>query len=279
MQITRKIKLSPITTVLVKDYFTKEGFKFSENQNALWKASLKVNNFSVTITLFNNLTLLFQGEEKLVEKYYNFVNENFTFSSKVTLILGLDESGKGDCFGPLVLAGAIIRSNPERLISLGVEDSKNLTDEKIETIFKNLGNNLIYKVRVILPEEYNSLYQNYKNVNLLMSVEYNKLIKEFDEADYEKIILDRFSLSKKQLEILKNEIKKPVDIIVRAEENLSVALASIIARYYFSEWFKNQNIKLYKGCNKNAIELYKKLKSELTDAEFRKIAKTHFKFD
>lgn len=277
MQITRKIKVEPIVVEGIKEFLKKENFDFHPNQNAFWRASYKNENGSLTVILFNNLSLFFQGDEKLVEKYSELISKNFLPSSRHTGILGLDESGKGDCFGPLVLAGAIIR-NEASLLSLNIDDCKKLTDERIKNIFNNLKDSVTYRVRIILPEEYNILYEEFKNLNLLMCVEYNKLIKSFNREEYSKIILDKFSISSKQINIIKDGIEKPMEIIPRAEENLVVALASVIARYYFIDWFDKQPYSLIKGCGDEARKLYKILKEELNE-NFSKIAKLHFKLD
>ncbi len=51
------------------------------------------------------------------------------------LIIGVDESGKGDFFGPLVIAALLAPDDriPE-LTALGVRDSKKLTDKRMAQI-------------------------------------------------------------------------------------------------------------------------------------------------
>src|SRR5207342_947453 len=86
---------------------------------------------------------------------------------------GIDESGKGDFFGPLVIAGVYVeREIARHLISLGVTDSKRIGSDKrirqlADGILKTpgLGANIV----LIRPEKYNSLYEKFTNLNDLLA--------------------------------------------------------------------------------------------------------------
>lgn len=269
---TRKIKVETIENEIIKNFLEKEGFNFIEHQHAFFRAQKN----GLTIILYENQTLLFQGDSIVIEKYFNKLRELISTPSMKTKILGLDESGKGDIFGPLVFAGAIIK-NPENIKDYEIDDSKNISDERISIIFNKIKNHIIYKVRTIEPEEYNELYEKYKNINKIMTEEYKKLILSFDKNDYEKIILDKYSISVEDIKYLKEGIDKPFEMFHKGERFSSVAIASIVARFHFIEWFKSQNINLPKGTGEIATTKYKELKNSLPEKDLRKIAKVNFK--
>ncbi len=268
-QKTIKIPVEPIQNEILRNILEKEGFEFKNHQYAYYRAQ----NKKVTVILYENQNLLIQGEDVEVDRFFHFVREKLTLNRVETGVLGLDESGKGDLFGPLVLAGAIINEDDGFIEKIGVDDSKNLSDERIKKIFNQLGNRVIYKVRIIEPKEYNRLYREYGNLNRLMVGEYKRLIKEFDEKFYKKIVLDKFSISKLQIEELKEGLNKPIEIYAKAERNPCVALASIIARYHFLEWFEKNNLPLVKGCNEESLSL----KATLNPAILPELIKLHFK--
>ncbi len=269
---TRKIKVEIIENEIIKKFFEKEGFSFKPNQHAFFRAQKD----GLTVILYENQTLFFQGDSSVVEKYFYCIRELISTPSINVRILGLDESGKGDIFGPLVLAGAIIK-NPTQIKDYEIDDSKNLSDEKIKLIFNKIKESIIYKVRIIKPEEYNNLYEEYKNINKIMTEEYKKLILSFDKNTYEKIILDKYSLSISEIKFLQDGIDVPFEMYHRAEKFIPVAIASIIARYYFIEWFNNQNDVLPIGTGEIATKKYLELKRSLPEKSLKRIAKVHFK--
>ncbi len=269
---TRKIKVETIENEIIKNFLAKEGFNFKDHQYAFFRASKD----GITIILYENQTLLFQGDSSLINKYFDKLRELISAPSMKPKILGLDESGKGDIFGPLVLAGAIIK-NSDKINDYEIDDSKNLSDEKINLFFNKIKNNIIYKVRIIEPEEYNDLYEKHKNINKIMTEEYKKLILSFDKNDYEKIILDKYSISVEDIKYLKEGIDKPFEMYHKGERFSSVAIASIVARFHFIEWFKNQNINLPKGTGEIATTKYKELKNTIPEKDLKKIAKINFK--
>jgi ribonuclease HIII len=263
----------------VKQLLSSKGFTFSSHQHAFWRASKN----GLSIIFYEKGTLLFQGSESSVKEslaWFPGAEEN-TANPSVS-ILGLDESGKGDYFGPLVLAGAIVTpENFQQIKDLGVVDSKKLSDSQIQKIFNGLKDKILFKVRIILPEDYNPLYARLTNLNLLMVSEYKNLIARFDLDSYDKIILDKFSQSESQNKEIRKASPKEMLIIEKGEANLSVAAASIIARFYFIQWFpeieKSKRLSLPKGSGRESGELFSRLKTSLKPEEFQAIAKSHFK--
>jgi ribonuclease HIII len=88
--------------------------------------------------------------------------------------LGIDESGKGDFFGPLVIAGVYVEGDlPRQLLDLGVKDSKLITSDKKALEMADAIKDLItldrFNVITISPEKYNALYVQFRNLNRLLA--------------------------------------------------------------------------------------------------------------
>ena len=80
--------------------------------------------------------------------------------------IGTDESGKGDYFGGLVIAGVYLNEDLEKKISkFGIKDSKKLSDKRIFIIADSLKQAVPYSIVRIYPEKYNELYDKMQNLN------------------------------------------------------------------------------------------------------------------
>lgn len=198
--------------------------------------------------------------------------------------IGSDESGKGDFFGPLVVAAVYLNEDIQQKISgLGVQDSKNLSPFQIEKIGEKLldfldGN---YSAIILIPSEYNQRYSEYNNLNsLLESLHVQAIGRLLENKKPEQIIIDEFS--KKAVTFGTRYDLTGIEVIQRtkAEEFQAVAAASIIARYKFDCWFKEQEssgIILPKGASNAVDEAAAKHYKKYGDVFFEKYAKLHFK--
>jgi ribonuclease HIII len=85
---------------------------------------------------------------------------------------GVDESGKGDFFGPLVIAGVYVdRGIGRKLLEAGVQDSKRISsDARIRELAKTIRKNAngLHETVLIGPERYNQLYEKFSNLNSLL---------------------------------------------------------------------------------------------------------------
>lgn len=148
--------------------------------------------------------------------------------------IGVDESGKGDYFGPLVVAACYV--GPEHLAEMeGVQDSKKLTDAKALEIASRIRRVCPHEVLVIMPRRYNELYAEIKNLNRLLEWGHAKVIEEvLKKAPCRLAISDRFADPRGLRDKLR---RKGVDVTlesrVRAESDPAVAAASILARASF----------------------------------------------
>jgi len=205
-------------------------------------------------------------------------------------IIGTDESGKGDYFGPLVSAGVYVdERSAKALIACGVKDSKKLSDnknfelaQKVAKICKGH-----FAIIEISPEKYNNLYEQFKkekkNLNTLLAWGHAKAIEEIlSKVDCKVAIADQFADESFVLGKLQEKGKKLKLIQMhKAEQNIAVAAASILARARFleklSKLSNKYKIDLPKGASQTVIESGKKIVAAYGEEALRKVAKLHFK--
>ncbi|MEP2847449.1 MAG: ribonuclease HIII [Gilvibacter sp.] len=205
-------------------------------------------------------------------------------------IIGTDESGKGDYFGPLVAAGVYVDQKTKLLLDRnGVRDSKKISDAKILKLAQMI--KIVcrgqYAVIEITPGTYNNLYSTFKtegkNLNTLLAWGHAKAIEEVllkvkcDYAISDKFADERFILSKLQ------EKGRGINLIQehKAESYTAVAAASILARARFLERMKKMSgeykIDFAKGANPRVVDQAKVFVLEHGKEELSKVAKMHFK--
>lgn len=204
-----------------------------------------------------------------------------------TSVVGIDESGKGDYFGPLVIVGVLVNTSDERkLIELGVRDSKKLSDNQIEKIssciVKVIGDDKI-NIVAISPEKYNSLHSKMKNLNRLLAWGHARVLENIlDKNKCDGAISDQFG-DKQFLENALMEKGKNIKLIQmpKAEQNIAVAAASIIARNVFIEQLerlcRKYNVPISKGVSDQVIKAAQKIVADHGKEELSKTVKMHFK--
>lgn len=169
-------------------------------------------------------------------------------ASKVDMTphFGVDESGKGDYFGPLVIAGVYSdERTAEALVKLGCKDSKAIPDDKkIAAIASKIMQlpGVAYEVVCIGPKRYNELYSEFGNLNRLLAWGHARVI----AALHEKVPTCTRALSDQFANewVLKTALGKrrvPVQLEQRtkAESDVAVAAASILARARFVKWMND----------------------------------------
>ncbi len=205
-----------------------------------------------------------------------------TFAGK--RLLGIDESGKGDFFGPLVIAGVLADdAGVERMRGRGVRDSKKISDGKIAELSAWITENFVHTVVLIGPEKYNQLYGRIKNLNRLLAWGHSRVIENVaEDNEVELAVSDKFGRSDR-IESALMEKGRTIELIqkVRGESIIQVAAASIVARARFVDFMhgltKQYGMKIPLGAGAPvdlaAVALVKKHGPEVLE----KIAKTHFK--
>ncbi|RAP30818.1 ribonuclease HIII [Candidatus Marinamargulisbacteria bacterium SCGC AG-343-D04] len=220
---------------------------------------------------------LFDPDEKDVESL------NSSFQDPDDLI-GIDESGKGDYFGPLVVAA--VRVHPEILPQfegLGIADSKTLTDSSITKVAPKIMEIAPHAVLVMNNQSYNEIYDKFQNLNHILSWGHMKVLEDtLKQGHCEHALSDQFASAS----VLKNSLRaKKIDVKLmqrpRAESNFSVACASILARYHFitqiDKVSAHYKMKLPKGSGKNVVQAAQTFIETHGKKELHLVAKLHFK--
>ena len=196
--------------------------------------------------------------------------------------IGVDESGKGDYFGPLVVAACYV--GPEHLAELeGVKDSKKLTDAVALKLAAQIQQTCPFSVIAIGNPKYNELHAKMRNLNRMLSWAHAQAIKNvLDKQPANRAISDQFadpSDLKRQLE----QKGANIELIsqVRAESDIAVAAASVLARAEFLKRLKGLGaefqMELPKGAGPQVITAGKSFVKRHGTENLGKVAKLHFK--
>jgi ribonuclease HIII len=195
-------------------------------------------------------------------------------------IIGTDEAGKGEWYGPLVVACVALKPNEIPVMrKKGVRDSKKLGRNTLLKIGKELSEGKrIKEVRVLSPEEYNKIYEEYskkgKNLNDLMAQIHTDLIKKtLSGIDYKKakVVIDMFDYKKTE-EKLRDLEKKNLLIVQKTggESETSVAAASILAKYLFEKEVDRLE-------NEHKVRIRGAKPKDMPKDLMSRVAKLHFK--
>ena len=156
--------------------------------------------------------------------------------------MGSDESGKGDYFGPLVVASVCLDVHGgEALLNAGVRDCKDMTDLKILSLKEEIEKAaLAYTVLVMKPHAYNMRYEQVQqqggNLNTLLALGHIVALKQTWQKypQCRQALVDQFA---KNDSIPEGVHAFAPDLQVwrrpRAEEDIAVAAASVLARAAF----------------------------------------------
>ena len=202
---------------------------------------------------------------------------------------GTDESGKGDFFGALVVCGFIVKENyiPD-IKKLGVKDCKLLKDTDViriaEKLYASYKNNI--ETLILQPAKYNELYakfrQGNKKLNEMLAWMHARVILNLNEKHkFEGAVVDKFTSDRVLIGSLKEMKNMKLIHKVKAEEDIAVAAASIIARYHFLNSIKSISNKFQlefpKGASAKVIKIGKEFVEKFSKARLNEVAKTHFK--
>ena len=198
--------------------------------------------------------------------------------------IGIDESGKGDYFGPLVIAGVFATPDQEgRLRAAGVRDSKTLSDAKAASLSAQIRTTCVHTLVVVGPERYNSLHNSFKNLNRLLAWGHARAIENLlEQASCDRVIADQFGDER----FLNNALMakgRSVKLVQkpRAEEEIVVAAASVVARAEFVRRLQELSIRygiaLPKGAGEAVITAGKVFVRKRGAEALGQVAKLHFR--
>jgi ribonuclease HIII len=201
---------------------------------------------------------------------------------------GVDESGKGDFFGPLVIAGVYVdRVIARKFLDAGVVDSKRISSDvrirALADIIRKTSQGLVEMV-LIGPAKYNELYEKFGNLNRLLGWGHARVIENLlgQKPACPRSLSDQFADAR----VIRDSLMRHGRNIVleqrpRAESDVAVAAASIIAREGFINWLerkgKELDLRLERGVSTGVKETAKTLVKKMGPEALREVAKIHFR--
>jgi ribonuclease HIII len=230
------------------------------------------------LTLYKRVSDTIFGEKLIEDKKPE--------SEPVYPYIGTDESGKGDYFGPLVIAGVYVTpATGKYLQTLGIRDSKELSDPQIIQFASAIKkrNEILNDVVLISPEKYNQLYEKMNNLNRMMGWAHARVIENLlNKCDVSEAISDKFGNEKLIIDSLQQKGRLiNLKQVTKAERFTAVAAASILARESVIKWFniqsKKYKIKIPKGSSSEVEQTAKLLLGNYGEEIINKLVKMHFK--
>jgi ribonuclease HIII len=220
--------------------------------------------------------------EKKVEKTANAAD---TINLSV---IGTDEVGTGDFFGPIVVAAAYVpKMQILPLMRMGVKDSKKLNDQHVQQIAPEIMRVVKTSALVLNNLKYNYLTTRSNcNMNRLKALLHNNVIHNIlpKVGEYDAIIVDAFTTRERYLDYLRDQdiVIKNVELVEKGESKyIAVAAASIVARYLFIKEMEKLSqevgFELPKGAGNKVDLAIAKILKDKNDVFFNRIAKMNFK--
>jgi len=286
--------LTPEQAAKLQTLLRERGFTFLEKPYTLYAATKEKLNIAVYEKgpkallqgrgLEDFITFVLEpeilGEARLG---YEEVHEPEQFAPH----FGIDESGKGDLFGPLVIAGVYVDGDLARhLRDEGIRDSKGIgTDKKIRELARVIRNSgAPSEIIVISPEKYNQLYAKIGNLNRLLAWGHARIIENLCTRvpGCRRALSDKFADARVlEKALLEKGSKIQLDQRTKAESDYAVAAASILAREGFIDWLdkhsKDLEITLAKGVSAKVKSAAAEVIRMYGAGMLSKVAKMHFK--
>lgn len=265
-----------------------QGFEITKPLYTIFSAQKK----GVSCTLYTSGKLTVQGKD--MKDFITFylepeILQSVAFSYPETQVsmtprIGIDESGKGDFFGPLCIAGVQAdEAKIKELLAMGVRDSKQIADKGIRALSAKIKKACPHTIIFISPKKYNELYANFKNLNQLLGWGHATAIAELvTKTGCSEVIIDQFAGE----HVVKNALKqKKLNVSLtqrhRAEADPVVAAASILARAAFLEGMEKLSqqfeLEIPKGASSQVIRIGKQLVRKFGPQILEQAGKLHFK--
>jgi len=280
-------------------YLTKENLSVSDpiKNDYSYQVSVIDNQEKISVQVFfgkkgNKIVLQGNKELRLYKRVSDLIfGETLIPNVKPEMepsypYIGTDESGKGDYFGPLVVAGVYLSTETGKFLKgLGIRDSKELSDYQIKQYAAEIKkmNEIKFDVVLISPQKYNQLYEKMGNLNRLMGWAHARVIENLlSKCDAAEVISDKFGNEKLILDALQ-ERGRAINLkqVTKAEKFTAVAAASILARESVINWFNHQSKKykldIPKGSSTDVDNFAKHFLKKYGDEVIRKMIKFHFK--
>jgi len=260
---------------------------------------IAVSTSTCRINLYNSGKCLIQG--KGAEEWITFTlepdvtgearlgYEDVHDPESVEPHMGIDESGKGDLFGPLVIAAVYTDARTvEILKEIGAKDSKRISSDRVALqLASDIRKKLDGKFAIVTlgMEAYNRMYASMKNVNRVLAWGHARAIENLLEKvpDCPRALSDKFGPTHRiESALMKNGKNIKMDQRTKAESDPAVAAASILARAAFLNGLrkleKDFGIEsIPKGCSAKVKQIATELVAEKGPGILPKTCKCHFK--
>lgn len=198
--------------------------------------------------------------------------------------IGIDESGKGDYFGPLVIAAVFVDAVTQgELALMRVRDSKKISDGRILDMAPDIKTICPHSLVAIGPQKYNELYAKIKNLNRLLAWGHARALENLlDRVSCGRAIADQFGDERLILNALQAKGRTIVlEQRPKAESDMAVAAASILARAEFLIRLKRLSEEvgttLPKGAAATVEQAARMVIKKHGQERLGEIAKLHFK--
>ncbi len=256
-------------------------------------------DMDTTITMYESGKVMFQGksadvdaamwreidgQSKVDKTKQKEEDKKYYYCSSV----GSDEVGTGDYFGPIVVTATYVKKEDIPFLeSLGIKDSKKVTDELILKVVPELIKKIPYRSLILTNKEYNEKYSRDFNMNKIKAIMHNKVLYQImtelkPAVDY--IIVDEFAREARYYDYIKEaqEIQKGITFMTKAEDkNLAVASASMISRYIFLKEFDKLCDEVFlplpKGAGSDVDKMGEELVAKYGEEKLKEVAKYNFK--
>lgn len=212
------------------------------------------------------------------------MENNSNIGSMVKKHVGTDESGKGDFFGPLVIAGVMVdEKSAQYFLDLGIKDSKKLTDKKMLNLAVEIKKISPHSIIAISNSKYNELYASMKNLNRLLAWGHARAIENIlQNHSCEYALSDKFGDERLiQSALMKNGRSIRLEQMCKAESDIAVAAASVLARATFVQKLQameeTYGVKFQKGCSGLVKDGAKIFIEKHGPEKLKDVCKTHFR--
>jgi ribonuclease HIII len=275
---------------MVRTYLEKRGCAFSTPPYTRFSA--KGSGFVVTLYASGKLTVMGKNRDAFIIDYLEpEVLGTFSYSYPEAAEakgpqkphIGIDESGKGDFFGPLCVGGLYASLEAiQELTKLGVRDSKTLKGGDIRRLAAAIKKLCPHKLLILSPQKYNELYERFANLNTMLAWCHAATIEDLvTKTGCRTVYIDQFA---HESVVSRAVAKRSLDIDLtqrhRGEEDVVVAAASILARAAFVEEMGRLSeacgIQLPLGASQAVIRAGKELVSRSGREALGSYAKLHF---
>ena len=303
------LKADSATIQTMQEYYQERHSLMDPVPYSVFRAKVQ----GVTITAYQSGKVLFQGKEAQVQADYWKKQGQVTSLSKKEktgsrkhqtssgdlpqgfdqwTIMGSDEVGNGSYFGALTVCAVYLDQEQQELLrTLGVKDSKALSDRQIRDLAWQIKECLPYQLIVCNPIDYNRGIQNHNAVSMKVALHnhaVNKLVRQLSPDQMDKLqgtLIDQFTPESSYRTYLKKETVPYQDrlyFVKKGESHhLAVAAASIIARDAFLTSLEDlgqpYQVTLPSGAGQAVDQFGVRLVKKFGPDCLKKNAKLHFK--